>query len=198
MVTLHVHRLLEKILLGSEVCPYSEPVDRLPVDHSDPEYGLKGYTLHFVLHNTHTQKLSGHFPRLCCYTGHIQRGMMELRAISSYNLSQHRCVNGRINMFWSSDGLHGSVENCCVMSLTLLDEFQKPFWCISSPVCVIMAKKPVSYSYSGEHFLLDYKDAEGQVRMKLVRPKQQECLFLISLAVFLPVSKINRHFSTAY
>lgn len=29
-----------------------EPIDNPPVDKSNPEYGLHGYTLHIVLHNT--------------------------------------------------------------------------------------------------------------------------------------------------
>ncbi|XP_044042579.1 F-box only protein 15-like isoform X2 [Siniperca chuatsi] len=68
MVSLHFHKLVERSLLGSPVCPYSEPVDLPPVDNSDPEFGLHGYTLHFVLHNTGTEIMSGHFRQLSCHT----------------------------------------------------------------------------------------------------------------------------------
>ncbi|KAA8580092.1 hypothetical protein FQN60_005627 [Etheostoma spectabile] len=52
MASLHFHKLVEKSLLGSPVCPFSEPVEPPPADYSDPRFGLHGYTLHFVLHNT--------------------------------------------------------------------------------------------------------------------------------------------------
>lgn len=41
-----------------------EPIDNPPVDKSNPEYGLHGYTLHIVLHNTAAEILSGYFPQL--------------------------------------------------------------------------------------------------------------------------------------
>uniref|UniRef100_A0A3Q3W7M2 F-box domain-containing protein n=1 Tax=Mola mola TaxID=94237 RepID=A0A3Q3W7M2_MOLML len=97
-------------------------------------------------------------------------------------------------------GLHGYTLhfNCCIMTLTLLDEFQKPFWCVSSPICISMAKKMLSKDYSGEHFVMHYQTPEGKVVMKLVWLKEQKQFFLISLAIYVPVSKVNKHFSTEY
>uniref|UniRef100_A0A8C9YAF7 F-box domain-containing protein n=1 Tax=Sander lucioperca TaxID=283035 RepID=A0A8C9YAF7_SANLU len=135
MVSLHFHKLVEKSLLGSP------PMDPPPADNSDPEFGLHGYTLHFVLHNT---------------------------------------------------------GNCCIVSLTLLDEFQKPFWCVSSPISIMMAKRQQSFDYSGEHFVMDFKDSDGQVKMKLVWFKEQKQFFLISLTVYISIFKVNKHFSRAY
>ncbi|XP_042258564.1 F-box only protein 15-like isoform X3 [Thunnus maccoyii] len=110
MVSLHFHRLVEKSLLGSPVCPFSEPVDRPPVDNSDPEFGLHGYTLHFVLHNTGTEIMSGHFRQLFCRTVQIRDGQVELKAINRTNLSQHRSLSGNIKLPWKSEVLEGSVE----------------------------------------------------------------------------------------
>lgn len=59
------------ILFVPSGSPYSEAVDRPPVDNSDPEFGLHGYTLHFVLHNTGTEIMSGHFRDLSCHTGDL-------------------------------------------------------------------------------------------------------------------------------
>ncbi|XP_062299558.1 F-box only protein 15-like [Scomber scombrus] len=198
MVSLHFHRLVEKSLLGSPVCPFSEPVDRPHVDNSDPEFGLHGYTLHFVLHNTGTEIMSGNFRQLFCRTVQIQEGLVELKAISKTNLSQHRCLSGNIKMPWKSEGMEGSVENCCIMTLTLLDESQKPFWCVSAPICITMSKNTLSFDYSGEHFLMEYKNPDGQVKMKLVWLKEQKQFFVISLTVSVSVFKINNHFSTDY
>lgn len=57
------------ILFVPPCSPYSEPVDLPSVDKLDPEFGLHGYTLHFVLHNTSTEIMSGHFRQLSCHTG---------------------------------------------------------------------------------------------------------------------------------
>uniref|UniRef100_A0A3B5LZ25 F-box domain-containing protein n=1 Tax=Xiphophorus couchianus TaxID=32473 RepID=A0A3B5LZ25_9TELE len=69
MISLHFHKLVEKSLLGSPACPYSEPVELPPVDDVDPELGLHGYSLHFVLHNTGTVIMSGRFQQLFCHKG---------------------------------------------------------------------------------------------------------------------------------
>ncbi|XP_039456858.1 F-box only protein 15-like isoform X3 [Oreochromis aureus] len=196
MISLHFHRLVEKILLGSPVCPYSEPLDRPPVDDSDPKFGLHGYTLHFVLHNTRTQIMSGHFRRLSCST--IQQGLAEMKVISRTNVSQHRSLSGSIRLPWKREKLEGSVENCCIMTLTLLDDFQKPFWCVSTPVTISMVKKSQSFDYSGTDFLMVYRSSEGQVKMKLVWLKEQQQFFLVGLTLYVSILKVNAHFSTKY
>ncbi|XP_040886287.1 F-box only protein 15-like isoform X2 [Toxotes jaculatrix] len=198
MVSLHFHKLVEKSLLGSPVCPYSEPLDRPPAYNLDPEFGLHGYTLHFVLHNTGTEIMSGLFHQLSCRTAQIQQGLVELKVISRNDLSQHRSLSGNVKLPWKSDALEGSVENCCIMTLTLLDEFQKPFWCVSSPIFITMAKRPLSFDYGGEHFLMEYGNSDGKVKMMLVWLKEQKQFFLISLTVYVSVFKVNAHFSRDY
>ncbi|XP_071382174.1 F-box only protein 15 [Centroberyx affinis] len=198
MVSLHFHRLVEKSLLGSSVCPYSEPVDKPPFDDIDPEYGLHGYSLHIVLHNTVTEIMSGHFSQLFCQRIHIRDGLIQLTAISRANLSQHIPLSGNIGLPWKCEALEGKVENCCMMSLTLLDESQKPFWCVSSPVSMVLAKTPVSYDYDGEHFMIHYQDSEGLVKMKLVWMKEQKQFFLVGLIAYVAVNKVNKYFSRDY
>ncbi|XP_030295612.1 F-box only protein 15-like isoform X3 [Sparus aurata] len=160
MASLHFHKLVEKSLLGSPACPYYEPEDLPPADNSDPEFGLHGYSLHFVLHNTGTEIMLGHFRQLSFCTDQISRGLLELRVINKNNLSQHRSLSGNIKLPWKTEFLEGSVENCCIITLTLLDEFQKPFWCVSSPIYITMAKNSPSSNYSGEHFVMEYQNAE--------------------------------------
>ncbi|XP_030576319.1 F-box only protein 15-like [Archocentrus centrarchus] len=197
MISLHFHKLVEKSLLGSPVCLYSEPVDTPPADDSDPVFGLHSYSLHFVLHNTDTEIMSGHFGQLSCGTGQRQCGLVELKVINRTNMSQHRLLSGSIELPWKSEELEGSVENCCIMTLTLLDEFQKPFWCVSSPVSISMVKSQ-SCDYSGDNFLTVYSSSEGQVKMKLVWLKEQQQFFLISLTLYVSIRKVNKHFSTKY
>ncbi|CAL8292669.1 unnamed protein product [Lota lota] len=194
----HFHRLVERSLLGSSICPYSEPVNNVLFDDIDPEYGLHGYTLHIVLHNTVAEIMCGHFSQLFCRKAQIQNGHIELVAISRTNLSQHTPLSGNITLPWKCEALDGTVENICLMSFTLLDEAQHPFWCVSSPVSMVPAKKPVSYDYDGEHFALRYLHPEGQVAMELVRIEQHKQLFLIDLRLHVALQKVNCHFGKSY
>ncbi|XP_077956880.1 F-box only protein 15 isoform X1 [Gasterosteus aculeatus] len=191
MVTLHLHKLLERSLLGSPVCPYSEPLGSPPVGESDPEVGLRGYSLHFVLHNTGSEIMAGNFRQLCCRPGGIQRGLLELRVISRSDVSQHRSLSGAIELPWRSEALQGSVENCCVMTLTLLDDSQKPRWCVSSSVAVVGATGPPALDYAGEHFVMCHCDPGGQVTMRLVRLTEQRQFLVVDLVVRVPAA--GRH-----
>lgn len=86
------------------------------------------------------------------------------------------------------------------MSVTLLDEFRKPFWCVSSLVSVRPEESSVCYDRDGERFLIHHRDSGGQVEMELVRmehePRRQ--VFLVSLVVSVTVDKVNGHFGRDY
>lgn len=84
------------------------------------------------------------------------------------------------------------------MSLTLLDEFKKPFWCVGSPVSMKPEKTPVSYDYDGEHFQISYEDSDGRVKMELAWMEEENMFIIISLVVLVAVGKVNKHFSRDY
>lgn len=46
--------------------PYVEPIIKSPFDDIDPEYGLHGYQLHFVLYNSACTIMSRSFPQIFC------------------------------------------------------------------------------------------------------------------------------------
>lgn len=100
--------------------------------------------------------------------------------------------------FWRKFIFLLSYQNCCIMSLTLLDEFKKPFWCVCSPVSMKLVKMPTSYDYDGEHFLIHYQDSDGQVKMNLVWMKEQMQFLIISLVVYVTTCKVNKRFSRDY
>lgn len=52
-----------------------------------------------------------------------------------------------------------AVQNCCFLTVALLEELQNPLWCVSAPVCLRMALASLSRDYGGEHFLLERRDA---------------------------------------
>uniref|UniRef100_A0A3B4AU09 F-box domain-containing protein n=1 Tax=Periophthalmus magnuspinnatus TaxID=409849 RepID=A0A3B4AU09_9GOBI len=90
------------------------------------------------------------------------------------------------------------VQNCCIMTLTLLDEFQKPFWCVSAPITITRSKRPLSFNYSGDHFFMNFHHPEGQVKMKLVWLHEEKQFFLIDLTLLVTIHKVNKYFCTNY
>ncbi|KAK2886420.1 F-box only protein 15 [Channa argus] len=198
LFTLHFHKLVERSIQGSTECPYVEPKVNPPFDDIDPEYGLHGYQLHIVLHNTVCELMSARFSQLFCRRSQICDGHIQLTAICETNLSQHTPLRGDMTLHWICEALQGTVENCCIMSLTLLDEFRNPFWCISSPVSMKLQKTSISYDYDSAHYLIHYQDSDGQVKMKLVWMEEEKQFVLISLVVYVSISKVNKYFVRDY
>uniref|UniRef100_A0A3B4X0C5 F-box protein 15 n=1 Tax=Seriola lalandi dorsalis TaxID=1841481 RepID=A0A3B4X0C5_SERLL len=121
MFTLHFHRLVERSVQGSSVCPYMEPKVKSPFDDIDPEYGLHGYRLHIALHDTGCKLMSASFSQLFCRrTAQICDGFILLTAISRTNLSQHTPLSGCITLPWRCEALQGAVEvlMCSLLSAT--------------------------------------------------------------------------------
>ncbi|XP_015208950.2 F-box only protein 15 [Lepisosteus oculatus] len=199
MVTLHFHKLVERSILGTSVCPYTAPVERCPFDDVDPNYGLHGYTLHISLHSSVKQMMSGHFTHLFCRKDQIRNGFIPLRVIRRNDMSQHTSISGKINTPWKTEVLEGIIQNCCMVSLTLLDEAQNPFWCVSTPVSLqLSSQESVSYDYMGENYVVSHGDADGRVLMELVWLEEQGQFFLVHLVVSMATEKVNKHFGREY
>ncbi|XP_019908748.2 F-box only protein 15 isoform X3 [Esox lucius] len=177
--------------------PYSVPKDKSPFDNADPYFGLHGYTVRIVLHNAVTQMMAGHFPRLSGRRRQVHGGFIQLNVISRGDESQHSPFSGRISLPWKCEAVEGTVENCCMMTLTLMDESHSPFWYVSTPVSMMLNIKEPS-KYEGQHFVIKYQDAEGKMRMELVWMEEQRQYFLIGLVVFIATAKVNKHFGKAY
>uniref|UniRef100_A0A3Q2XJC1 F-box domain-containing protein n=1 Tax=Hippocampus comes TaxID=109280 RepID=A0A3Q2XJC1_HIPCM len=83
--------------------------------------------------------------------------------------------------------LRAWVQNCCVLTLTVIEDIYKPLWCVSAPVCVrASAERPrgrSDYYSDGKRLLLLHEDARGLLKMTLVRLKEPHQLFVVSLAV---------------
>lgn len=81
-----------------------------------------------------------------------------------------------------------------MMTLTVLDEGQRPFWCVSSPVKMQSKKyRLVDLDYEGEQLLLFYMDADGKVKMTFVFVEEFQQYFLVQLNVIFPAAKVNKH-----
>ncbi|XP_032406720.1 F-box only protein 15 [Xiphophorus hellerii] len=197
MFTLHFYKLVERSTRGSHDCSYVEPIIQPPFDDIDPEYGLHGYKLHIVLHDTVCKLMSESFSQLFCHRAHISDGWIQLTAISRTNSSQHIQLSGKPMLPWRCEALEGTVENCCIMSLTLLDEFGNQFSCVTTPISMELEKAAVSYDYDGEHYLIQHEDSNIQVKMQLVKMTAKKH-FVVSLIVYVSVLFVNKHFSRDY
>ncbi|RXN00347.1 F-box only protein 15 [Acipenser ruthenus] len=179
--------------------PYAVPTDKPLIDDIDPEYGLHGYKLHISLHSAGNIFMSGQFAQLFCKKEYIRNESVRLMVISRNDISQHIAISGKIGTAWNADVLGGVVESCCMMSLTVLDEVQNPFWCVSTPVSMqLSTETSTSYDYMGENYNIKYNDSEGRVFMELVWLKEHEQFFLTSLVLYITTEKVNKHFRTKY
>ncbi|XP_050989026.1 F-box only protein 15 [Labeo rohita] len=189
MVNLHFHKLIERSLLGSRFCPYMPAEDNAV----DPDCSRHGYTLHIVLHNPVRRIMSQRFSPL--YTSRVmsQGEYVQLIAIDFANVSEHVPV-AKISLPWQAEGLQGEVERCCMMTLTVLDEAQRPFWCVSSTVKMYSRQRVLDLEYEGEQFIILYGDGEGKVKMTFVWMEEFQHYFLVQLATMFPAAKVKRHF----
>ncbi|XP_026877210.2 F-box only protein 15 isoform X2 [Electrophorus electricus] len=199
MVNLHYHRLVERSLLGSSTAPYHPDEDKAPSDDVDPEYGLHGYTLHIEMHNTVKKIASARFDQLFCRKDQIVNGYVQLSVISRGSRWKHVPVSGSISLPWMTEALRGRLEGCCMMALTVLDEIQTPFWCFSGPVSMTESNQTdVSYDYRGKSYFIQRWDSEGKVEIELQWVEEEKQYFMVNLLIFLPVSKVNKHFGRDY
>ncbi|KAM9437705.1 F-box only protein 15-like [Salvelinus alpinus] len=151
--------------------------DKPTFDDVDPNFGLHDYTLRIILHHTLTQIMAIHFSQLYCRKTQVHGSVIQLNVISRGSLSQHTPLSGRISMPWKCEALEGTVENCCMMSLTLMDEYQNPFWCVSTLVSMMLNnKEPFSDDYEGQHFLIKYQDMTQRASIVGVAGKAETVL----------------------
>lgn len=199
VANLHFHQLIEKSTLGSVSCPYMPPSHDPVADDVVSEYGLLGYHCHIALHNGRSSCMSGSFHNLFCRKESVQNGFLQIMIISLENESQHSTISGSIYIPWNTEFLKGKIQHCCLMDVTVLDETEKPFWCISSPVALQSTSTPdIRFSYLGKRQTIEYKDHEGKVHMELIWLEEQQQYFIVSLVLYLNVRKVNAWFSTSY
>ncbi|XP_036891651.1 F-box only protein 15 isoform X1 [Sturnira hondurensis] len=198
MANLHVSHLVERSALGSATVPYELPL-RGTLSDDSPEYGLRGYQLHVDLHSGGAFCLCSTFCNLFTDTGCIENGHVKLVVIHFQNSVEHLPLVGEVGLCWRTDTVEGCVKSCSIMDVTLLDEYGKPFWCFSSPVCMRAPPGPRdSPHFTGPTSRIDYEDAAGAVHMELVRIEETEEYFIVSLVLRLSLAKINRWFGTHY
>ncbi|XP_030894226.1 F-box only protein 15 isoform X2 [Leptonychotes weddellii] len=197
MANLHFHHLVEKSTLGSATVPYELP-PHTPLLDDNPEYGLHGYQLHVDMHSGGIFYMCGTFRSLFTKKGSIENGYVKLVVISFKNNTEHLPLIGKVGLSWRTDVFDGCIKSCSIMDVTLLDEYGKPFWCFSSPVCMRSSGPSDGPNFLGHTYYVDYVDSEGKVHMELVWIKETEEYFIVSLVLYLRIAKINHWFGTTY
>ncbi|XP_027432564.2 F-box only protein 15 isoform X3 [Zalophus californianus] len=197
MANLHFHHLVEKSTLGSATVPYELP-PHTPLLDDNPECGLHGYQLHVDVHSAGIFYMCGTFRSLFTKKGSIENGYVKLVVISFKNNTEHLPLIGKVGLSWRTDVFNGCIKSCSIMDVTLLDEYGKPFWCFSSPVCMRSSGPSDGPNFLGHTYYVDYVDSEGKVHMELVWIKETEEYFIVSLVLYLRIAKINHWFGTTY
>ncbi|XP_077886007.1 F-box only protein 15 isoform X1 [Ictidomys tridecemlineatus] len=198
MANLHFHHLVERSTLGSASVPYELPLHSPFLDDS-PEYGLHGYQLHVDMHGGGVFYLCGTFRNLFTKKGCIEDGYVKLVVINFKNNREHLPLIGKVGLAWRTNIFDGFIKSCSIVDITLLDEHRKPFWCLSSPVCMRSAACPSDGpNFLGQTYYVDYMDTEGRVHAELVWIEETEEYFIVSLVLYLSVAKINHWFGTEY
>ncbi|XP_073754133.1 F-box only protein 15 isoform X1 [Callorhinus ursinus] len=197
MANLHFHHLVEKSTLGSATVPYELP-PHTPLLDDNPECGLHGYQLHVDMHSAGIFYMCGTFRSLFTKKGSIENGYVKLVVISFKNNTEHLPLIGKVGLSWRTDVFNGCIKSCSIMDVTLLDEYGKPFWCFSSPVCMRSSGPSDGPNFLGHTYYVDYVDSEGKVHMELVWIRETEEYFIVSLVLYLRIAKINHWFGTTY
>ncbi|XP_060100058.1 F-box only protein 15 isoform X2 [Heteronotia binoei] len=199
MACLHYHQLIERSILGSATAMHTVAPDKAMLDDIDAEYGLHGYQLHIDMHSKGKPYMCGTFRSLFCRKEYIRNGYLKLTVISYKNNSQHLPLVGKIGLSWKTDALEGIIQNCFIMDVTVLDESQKPFWCFSAPVNMVIASKvPELYKFFGPSYYLNHVDSTGKVHVEMVWMEDTEEYCITSLVLYLSTQKVNSWFGRNY
>ncbi|XP_072130017.1 F-box only protein 15 isoform X1 [Mobula birostris] len=199
VTNLHYHQLIEKSTLGSVTSPYRPSPHEPVLDDIVSECGLLGYHCHIMLHNGKSSYMSGSFHNLFGRKEYIQNGFLQIIVISLEKESQHGTISGSIHIPWNTEFLKGKIQHCCLMDVTVLDEAEKPFWCVSSPVALqTVPASDIRYRYLGKRQTIDYKDHEGKVHMELMWLEDERQYYVVNLVLYFTVEKVNAWFATSY
>ncbi|XP_026555235.1 F-box only protein 15 [Pseudonaja textilis] len=199
MASLHYHQLIERSTFGSATLRhYGASIKAVP-DDIDPEYGLHGYQLHIDLQSRGNNYICSTFRSLFCKKEYIRNGYLRLSVISYKKEAQHLPLDGNIGLSWRTDAFEGIIKSCFIMDLTLLDDSQKPFWCISVPVEMkLSVKTSTLYESLGPCYCMNYKDSTGKVYMELIWMEETNEYLIVNLVIYLSTEKVNSRFGTNY
>ncbi|XP_018422256.1 PREDICTED: F-box only protein 15 [Nanorana parkeri] len=199
MATLHYHQLLEKSFWGTTESPYIFPPHVPVLDDIDSEYGLHGYQLQIDMYSGPRTYFCRTFRGLFCRREYIKNGYVKMTAIGFKNNRQHAPLVGQVDFLWKTLTFSGSVQNCFMMDVTVLDALETPYWCFCAPVQLQESKcSETLYDFMGKSFHFEYKDSMGKLCAELNWMRETEEYFIINLVLLLNTEKLNSYFGTNY
>lgn len=81
-----------------------------------------------------------------------------------------------------------------MITVSVLDEAQRPVWCISSAVPLLPGRSSeVCEIYDSEQSTLRFHNANGKLRVNLVWMPDLQLYFLINLTIRIRVGKVATH-----
>ncbi|XP_052011554.1 F-box only protein 15 isoform X2 [Apodemus sylvaticus] len=190
MASLHFYHLVKRSTSGTATLPYAIPPHH-PYLNDSLERGLQGYQLHIDMHGGGVFYLCSTFRNLFSRRECIDNGYVKFEAISLQNNREHLPLIGKVGLAWKSNVLEGFIKDCFIVDVTLLDEDTRPFWCVSSPVCMRSAHPSDGTNFLGHTYCVDYMDTEGGLRAELVWIEETEEYFIVSLSIYLSIAKFN-------
>ncbi|NXP46298.1 FBX15 protein, partial [Heliornis fulica] len=199
MVSLHYHQLVERSALGSATVQYALPPNKPVLDDVDTEYELQNYTLHLDMHGVKCTYMCGTFSNLFCRKGDIENGYLRLTVVSLKDYTKHFPLVGSVGLSWETDVFKGTVKDCCVMDVTLLDITGKPFWCFSAPVYMEMMCGASSLCDCRDlAYTTNYADSEGKICVDLVWLEETKEYFVVNLVLYISTKKVNNWYGKIY
>lgn len=79
-----------------------------------------------------------------------------------------------------------------MVTMSVLDEAQRPVWCISSSAALTQNHSHApNETYDGEHFSLWCNGPDGKLKLTLVWMQDLQLYFVISLRIWIRVEKFS-------
>lgn len=196
---IHKSNLVERCLLGHPERCFHPFVAKPRPDDIDPQYGLHDFQCNIELRQQRTLCWSERFSGLHCPKEQIKDGFVKLTLIRSFEETEHSVLTKTLCLPWKTDMFKGIFQGLCILDLTVFDEFDQPFWCVSHPVKVTKDEiSERSLLYHGEPYSLHYMDEEGSVHLQVISDEDQEKEIVTMATIHINVKTINSWFSTAY
>ncbi|XP_053363461.1 F-box only protein 15 [Clarias gariepinus] len=192
MATLHHHKLVERSVLGSLFCTYRAE-DISPLHTCLPEdFCVDGYTVIMLLHNSSGNIVKCRYSPVFCAKDKIHSGFVYLQPVKISISQKHTLIPDEISFSWKINKLWGDIKNCCMMTVSVLDEARKPVWCISTSAAIVPHRfNAMCDNYEGEQFVLWCEDAHGKLKMILVWMQDLHVYCIISLHIWIREENVN-------
>ncbi|XP_045193371.2 F-box only protein 15-like [Mercenaria mercenaria] len=197
---LHCNQLVKRCLLGSSEIPFDIDSHKVIPDDIDSSYGLHDYQCTVEIRTLRNSIWSQQFTCLSCKKENIGTGFAVFPLIRKDYHSDHVILQKKLQFPWKTDAFRGIIENVAWIDVTVLDERNEPFWCISSltKVAEQSLQKNFDFDYSSEDaYTMSFMDERGKIEAQMSKTDDGN-FFMTILNLKLSLDAINTWFGTKY